>query len=122
MASKLRGAIALLVLVALCACAQRAPWGPTGLLVTYSTRPLTTNFKQTPVVDHDNGVGSVVQLQYYVRVLWGDNSIGGLGKQAGFAEVHYADVTTFSIWTYLKVERVRVYGRKAGDPEPPAAQ
>jgi hypothetical protein len=119
MASELRGAIALLALVVASGCAQRQPWGPTGLLVTYSTRPLTTNFRQTPVVGEQNGVGSVIQLQYYVRVLWGDNSIGGLAKEAGFEEVYYADVTTFSIWTYLKVERVRVYGRKAGDPEPP---
>jgi hypothetical protein len=118
MASELRSAVALLALVVASGCARRAPMGPQGYVVTYATRPLTTNFHHTPVVDHNKGAGSVFQLQYYVRILWGDNSIGGLAEEAGFEEVYYADVTTFSIGTYFKMERVRVYGRKAGDPGP----
>jgi hypothetical protein len=118
MASELRSVVALLALLVASGCARRAPMGPQGWIVTYSTRPLTTNFHHTPVVREGDNVGSVVQLQYYVRVLWGDDSIGGLAREAGFDEVYYADETTFSIWTYLKVQRVRVYGHRAGDPEP----
>jgi hypothetical protein len=118
MVSELRGALALLLFALLAAsgCARRAPMGPQGYLVTYATRPLTTNFHATPVVNDGANAGSVFQLQYYVRILWGDNSIGGLAKEAGFDEVYYADITTFSIWTYFKMQRVRVYGHRAGAP------
>jgi hypothetical protein len=117
MASELRSALALLLLLTIATgCAKRSPMGPPGLLVTYATRPLTKNFHATPVVNDGNSAGSVFQVQYYVRILWGDNSIGGLGEEAGFDEVYYADITTLSIWTYFKMERVRVYGHRAGDP------
>jgi hypothetical protein len=121
MVSNLRGASALLVLLVASGCAlnpyeRRQPDGLAGIVFTYSTRPLTTNFHATPVVPDGGGAGSVFQVQYYVRILWGDNSIGGLAKEAGFDEVYYADITTFSIWTYFKMQRVRVYGHRPGTP------
>jgi len=118
MVSELRRVVALLALFSAVGCAQRAPFGPTGILFTYSTRPLTMNFDKTPVVNDGMGSGSVFQLQYYVRVLWGDDGIGGLAEEAGFDEVYYADITTLSIYTYFKMERVRVYGHRAGTPRP----
>jgi hypothetical protein len=123
MASELRSAIALLLLLAASGCARRAPMGPQGYLLTYATRPLTMNFHATPVVSDGQSAGSVFQLQYYVRILWGDNSIGGLAEEAGFDEVYYADITTFSIYTYFKMQRVRVYGhRRDSPPVEPARQ
>ncbi|SRR5258706_5539504 len=123
MVTELRGAIALLPLLLPVAsgCARSGPPGPPGLLFTYSTRPLTTNFHTTPVVKDPVGkdgvgAGNVFQLQYYVRILWGDDSIGGPAKEAGFDEVYYADITTFSIYTYFLWERVHVYGHRAGTP------
>ena len=118
MASERHRAVALVLVAVLFAagCARRPPLGPPGLLFTYATRPLTTNFHQTPVVDGARNAGSVFQVQYYVRILWGDNSIGGLAEEAHFDEVYYADITTLSIYTYFKMERVRVYGHRQGDP------
>jgi len=121
MGSERRGAVALFALALTCGCVRSTPVGPQGWVVTYATRPLTTNFRQTPVVRDGQSAGSVFELQYYVRILWGDNSIGGLAEEAGFDQVYYADITTFSIWTYFKMERVRVYGHRKGTPLLPAA-
>jgi hypothetical protein len=148
MASELRILATLLTLLAVSGCGGAPPMGPPGLLLTYATRPLTTNFHRTPVVsvasgddpapsrncangtwggsllpwgvcDFLFGPGNVFQLEYYVRVVWGDNSIGGLAEAAGFDEVYYADITTLSIYTYVKMERVTVYGHRAGTPPVP---
>ena len=118
MASELRIAFAALVLVVATGCAHR-PSAPTGILFSYSTRPLTTNFHQTPVVDGSSGAGSIFQVQYYVRLDWGDDSIGGLAEQAGFDEVYYADITTLRVYSYFKMERVRVYGHRKNSSVPP---
>jgi hypothetical protein len=116
---------ALLVLVATTGCLgalpKRSPVTPRGYLFTWATVPLTTDYQKTPVVATRDNHGSVFELrwEFYhvpVSVHWGDNSIGGLGKEAGFDEVYYADLTTFSIWTVFKMERVRVYGHRAGTP------
>ena len=121
MASELRIAAAALALLVASGCAGggRRPSAPTGLLVTYATRPLTTNFHETPVVDGQRNAGSVFQVQYYVRIIWGDNSIGGLAEEAGFDEVYYADITTMTIWSYFRMERVRVYGHRKDSTIPP---
>ena len=116
MGSELRIAAALAVAIA-SGCAR--PSGPTGILFSYATQPLTTNFHRTPVVDGQNNSGSVFQLQYYVRLDWGDNSVGGLGEEAGFDEVYYADITTLRIYSYFRMERVRVYGHRKDSKTPP---
>src|SRR5262245_41556595 len=125
MASERRriGALAaLLVLAATTGCLgtvpKRSPATPRGYLFTWATIPLTQNYHRTPVVGDTNGHGSVFQLEYtywYIplSLTWGDNSIGGLALEAGFDEVYYADLTTFSIWTVFTMKRVRVYGHKA---------
>ena len=62
------------------------------------------------------------QVQYYVRSsIWGDNSIGGLAKEAGFDEVYYADITTMSVWTYFRMERVQRVRPPRGLDAPTAA-
>lgn len=114
MASELRIAAAALALAVASGCAR--PSGPTGFLFSYATRPLTTNFQQTPVVTGASNAGSVFQVQYYIELDWGDNSIGGLAQEAGFDEVYYADVTTMRIYSYFRMDRVRVYGHRKGDP------
>jgi len=98
-----------------------------GLIYTNVTEPLTTNFKRTPVGDGDEGDSNVKEIRYnfYARVIWDENSIGSIAKEAGFREVYYADLQTFSllgIWTQY---RVRVYGSKresdaVPEPEPDA--
>jgi hypothetical protein len=125
MASELRIAAAALALSVASGCAR--PSGPTGFLFSYATQPLTTNFKQTPVVTDPGNSGGVYQVQYYVQLDWGDNSIGGLAKEAGFDEVYYADITTLRIYSYFRMERVRVYGHRADSktpapPPPPPAR
>ena len=123
MGSELRIVAAALALLLASGCAGggRRPSAPTGVLFTYATRPLTKNFHQTPVLDGHKNAGSVFQVQYYVRIIWGDNSIGGLADEAGFDEVYYADITTMTVWSYFRMERVRVYGHRKDStlPLPP---
>jgi len=88
-----------------------------GLLVSYTTYPITTNFHNTPVAHRAPGdAGSIFKLEYRnIRVLWGDNAIGSLGKEAGFSEIDYADITTLDILGVFTMYRVRVYGRTADE-------
>ena len=131
MASELRRRGARLALVAAAGCLtgclgvssvpKSSPVTPRGYLFTWATVPLTKNYHQTPVVDSTNGYGSIFHLEYSYWYIpfsldWGDNSIGGLAKEAGFEDVYYADQTTISVWTVFKMTRVRVYGRRAGEP------
>jgi len=131
MASELRRLAALLVLVGATGCLgvgaipKNSPVTPRGYLFTWATVPLTKNYHETPVVGSTNGHGSIFHLEYSYWYIpfsldWGDNSIGGLGKEAGFDEVYYADLTTLSVWTVFKMSRVRVYGHRADlSPLPP---
>lgn len=87
-----------------------------GLIYTNVTEPLTTHFRDTPVVEDGFEKGDVKQLRYsYFHLIWDDNAIGALGKRAGFSEVYYADLQTFSVLGIWTQYRVRVYGRK-GEP------
>ena len=90
-----------------------------GLIYTHVTRPLTTNFHDTPVADGYMGKGDVKELRYnvYLRVLWDENSIGSIAKDAGLSELYYADLETFSILGIWTQYRVHVYGSKE-DPTP----
>jgi len=90
-----------------------------GLIYTHVTLPLTTNFHDTPVGDGFEASGNVKELRYnaYLRVIWDENSIGSIAKQAGFSEAYYADLETFSILGIWTQYRVRVYGTK--DPVSP---
>jgi TRL (tRNA-associated locus)-like protein len=97
---------------------------PFGVVFQLTTRPLTINFDRTPVgVTRESGAGSVKQIQYRgLRVLWDDNALGSLAKEAGLEEIYYADVQTLSILNVYTQYKVRVYGRLPSTPEPaPAA-
>ena len=90
-----------------------------GLIYTHATFPLTTHFDRTPVADGSHAKGDVKELRYnaYLRVLWDENSIGSIAKQAGFTQIYYADLETFSVLGIWTQYRVHVYGSKA-DPTP----
>jgi TRL (tRNA-associated locus)-like protein len=90
-----------------------------GFAFTYTTYPITTNFNRTPVAHRAPGdAGSIFKLEYRnIRVLWGDNAIGSLGKVAGFDEIDYADISTLDILGVFTMYRVRVYGRTADEVE-----
>jgi hypothetical protein len=90
-----------------------------GLVYTHVTEPLTTHFDRTPVGDGFEASGNVKELRYnaYLRVLWDENSIGSIAKQAGFKEIYYADLETFSVLGIWTQYRVHVYGSK-GDAAP----
>jgi hypothetical protein len=85
-----------------------------GLVYTHVTRPLTTHFNRTPVGDGFIAEGDVKELRYnaYLRVLWDENSIGSIAKEAGFREIYYADLETFSVLGVWNQYRVHVYGAK----------
>lgn len=86
-----------------------------GLIYTHVAEPLTTNFHATPVAAGFVAKGDVKELRYnaYLRVIWDENSIGSLAKEAGLTEVYYADLETFSVLGIWTQYRVRVYGASA---------
>ena len=89
-----------------------------GLAYTNVTQPLTTDFRNTPVVDGVNAKGDVKEIRYrFVELAWDENAIGTLAKQAGFDEIYYADLQTFSILGIWTQRRVRVYGEKEAPSE-----
>ena len=85
-----------------------------GLLYENVTEPLTIDFHNTPVGDGFSGKSDVKEVRYnfYARVIWDENSIGSIAKEAGFSEIYYADLQTFSILGIWNQYRVRVYGLK----------
>ena len=103
---------AILGALLLCGCTY-------GAVYTHITRPLTTNFHRTPVGDAFHAKGDVKELRYnfYLRVLWDENSIGSIAKDAGLKQIYYADIETFSILGIWTQYRVHVYGSKV-DPTP----
>jgi hypothetical protein len=104
----------ILAALLLCGCMR-------GLIYTHTTRPLTTHFNRTPVADGDGlaGESDVKELRYNaaLRVFWDENSIGSIAKEAGFKEMYYADIETFSVLGIWTQYRVHVYGVK-GVPTP----
>jgi hypothetical protein len=80
-----------------------------GAIYTNVTVPLDVNFDATPVVSDANS-GNVKTIQYYVRVDWGDASIGTIAKRHGFEEVHYADLRTLSVLGVWTQQFVTIYG------------
>ena len=100
-----------------------------GEIFTWTTQPLSTHFNRTPVARHRDARGDVKQLEYRgvsirVRIRWDDNAIGTIAREAGMAEVWYADFEYLSILGIWTQERVNLYGRYADEPlpEPPRAK
>lgn len=89
-----------------------------GLAYYHATEPLTTHFDRTPVGDGFEAQGDVkdVNIRYntflFVRVLWDENSIGSIAKDAGLKEIYYADLETFSVLGIWTQYTVHVYGAK----------
>jgi len=89
-----------------------------GLVYYHATEPLTTHFDRTPVGDGFEAQGDVKDLNIryntflFLRVLWDENSIGSIAKDAGFREIYYADLETFSVLGIWTQYRVHVYGVK----------
>lgn len=99
-----RTAIAVLALAAI-GC------GPTGLIYTNATVPLDVDFDATPVVQQDDE-GDIKTIQYYLRVDWGDASIGEIAKSNGFEKIHYADLRTLSVLGFWQQRFVIIYGER----------
>ena len=84
-----------------------------GLIYTNVTRPLTIDYRDTPVVDGVNAKGDVKEIRYrFFELAWDENAIGALAKQEGFREIDYADLQTFSILGIWTQHRVRVYDKQ----------
>ena len=93
-----------------------------GVLYTHRVEPLTHHYTPIQVAQGDNdSSGYETELQFhYVTVLWGENGIGEIARQAGFQTIHYADIERrsilFGIWSR---NTVRIYGTvKAGNGPP----
>ena len=62
----------------------------------------------------EGSTGSTKQLQYqYVRVDWGDSSVGTIAKRHGFEEVYYADLRTLRVLGVWTQQFVTIYGKRS---------
>ena len=87
---------------------------PTGLIYTNITVPLDVDFDATPMaeLEHDQDIKTA---QYYVRVVWGDASVGTIARRYGFREVHYADLQTLRVLGLWSQQAAIIYGTKDSD-------
>lgn len=81
-----------------------------GFIYDRTTRPLTTNFNQTPF-GSDNAHGSTKQVTFQVEAKWDTNGIGEIAREHGLEEVYFADIETFRILQFWEKNTVRVYGK-----------
>ena len=103
----MRAPLAALCLATLSGCVN-------GYLYTHTVRPLTTDFRETPVVAGPGVRSSMVEVRYsYLDVRAGNNGIGEIARQNGIVRVHYADVEVFRILGVFTQTYVRIYGEKA---------
>jgi hypothetical protein len=85
---------------------------PSGAIYTHTITPLTTNLRETPVVESSSR-GDVRQIDYSsVRVRWSSNGLGEIAQKAGFSEIYYADLETLSVLGIWTQRWAHVYGRK----------
>lgn len=91
----------------------------TGFVYTRTTRPLMTNFDQTPVAA-DSGSNNVktITLQNF-DVAWGEEGIGAIAREKGIAEIYYADLQVTRYLGFFRRDRVRIYGRAKDSAPPP---
>lgn len=92
-----------------------------GWAYTHTTRVLSTNFDQTPIVQRDSAEGSIKQFQLSragLHIQWDNNAIGLIAKQHGFESVYYADLELLQILGIWTQSFVHVYG----EPATPKAQ
>lgn len=84
---------------------------PSGLLFSYQSAPLETNFEATPL-GSKRGEAQVHFLRepFFTNlplVSWGDASLAAAAQEGGIQTVHYADYTVLSvlgIYVQLTVE------------------
>lgn len=81
-----------------------------GAIYTHVTKPLTTNFEDTPVVPR-SAEGNTKQFRYQVDFNWDSRAIGDIAKKAGLTQLHYADETVLSVMGVWTQRFVTVYGR-----------
>jgi hypothetical protein len=84
-----------------------------GLLYTHTTKPLTTDYQQTPAGSGLNTAhGDTKHINIHLQVKWDSNGIGEIAKSNDIREVYYADIETisvlFGIW---QQQYVHIYGK-----------
>ena len=77
-----------------------------------TTRPFTTDFKDTPVHQFKND-GQTKHFTYsFLRFAWQSNGLGDIANRFQMDEIYYADIErwiiAFGIWRQYKIH---VYGK-----------
>ena len=81
-----------------------------GAIFERTTRPLTTDFHDTPAATRLVARGNLKQIRYqWLDVRWDDNAIGSIARKHGMERVFYADIETLRI-LYWTQTWVLVYG------------
>lgn len=78
------------------------------------TLPLDVNVNDTPVMsERDRGEGEIERITYGVDVGWGDASVAEAAREAGLAELHYADAHYLSVLGIYRRYTLHLYGTRA---------
>ncbi len=85
---------------------------PIGILYSNTTVPLDVDYDELPI-SHQGDGGDTRGVQYYIRVEWGDVSIGELAEKYDFDRIHYADVRILSVLTIWRQRFVTIYGERS---------
>jgi hypothetical protein len=90
-----------LVLAAIAACACNLTGCTYGFIYTNETRPLVTNFDQTPVGTRSGEIGTRQIREPItaanISALWRTRAIGDAAQKEKLSTIYYADRTVFSI-------------------------
>jgi predicted ATP-grasp superfamily ATP-dependent carboligase len=100
----LRAAVATLAL-------STSGCAPVGVIYSNTTVPLDIDYDQTRLAQLSD-TADTRSIQYYIRVEWGDASIGHIAQEYGFEKIHYADLSTLSVLGVWRQQFVTIYGER----------
>jgi len=88
-----------------------------GLLYSRTTRPLGTDFENTPVSHAPPARDSLKQVRWrYVDVRWDSNAIGDIAREGGLGKIYYVDQETVRYVIFTR-SYLNVYGEPAPEPD-----
>ncbi len=88
----------------------------TGCIYMHTTKPLTTDFRSTPVAaDGATAPSGLTQIRYsyYVDFRWDSSAIGDIAKEVGIETIYYADTEDFNVLGLWKKRIIHIYGERA---------
>ncbi len=91
----------------------------TGCIYKHTTKPLTTDFRSTPVAAEGATAPSgltQIRYSYYVDFRWDSSAIGDIAKEVGIETIYYADTEDYNVLGLWKKRIIHIYGERAQEP------